>query len=79
MQRPDKRASRASLQAEIDEAIAETISVAATRLSPSTRMRLLAFFHLLEHPENASAKLELSEAGLMQLTLACPVGETKIN
>ncbi len=82
MQRPDRRSARsASLQAEIEEAIAETISTAVARLAPGTRVRLLAFLHLLEHPENASAKFDLSEAGLMRLTLTCPVDRdgSKIN
>lgn len=83
MRRPDDGGPLPStvLQAEIVEAMADTVTDVVARLSPGARLRLLAFLHLLDHPENASATFDLSEAGLMRLTLACPVGQepSKIN
>lgn len=40
------------------------------RLPPSTRLRLLAFVHQLEHPEDLTADLAVEASGVLRLTLA---------
>jgi hypothetical protein len=40
------------------------------KFSPSTRLRLVAFLHLIEHPESVLADLEVDPSGLLRLTLA---------
>ncbi len=56
------------------DAVADEISDRVAQLAPAARLRLVAFLHLLEYPEHASAVIELNEAaGLIRLTLACPM------
>lgn len=44
------------------------------RLAPTTRLRLLAFVHLLENPEELAADLTVEASGTLRLTLAAGVG-----
>jgi hypothetical protein len=82
MPRRDGGSRRSSpLVGEEAEAVGDAITDMVARLSPKTRLRLVAFLHLLDKPETASATFEVSEAGLMRLTLAGPTepGATAIN
>ncbi len=82
MQRRNGGSRRAfPLDGEEAEAVGDAIADMVARLPPKTRLRLVAFLHLLERPETASATFEVSEAGLMRLTLAGPTesGATAIN
>jgi hypothetical protein len=45
------------------------------RLPPLTRLRLLAFVHLLEHPEELTADLAVEASGALRLTLAAGESE----
>jgi hypothetical protein len=45
------------------------------RLPPLTRLRLLAFLHLLEHPEDLTADLAVEASGALRLTLAAGQSE----
>jgi hypothetical protein len=71
MSRPDRAAQIAlHLREEVVEALAETVTEVLAKFSPSTRLRLVAFLHLIEHPESVLADLEVDPSGLLRLTLA---------
>jgi hypothetical protein len=71
MSRPDRSSEIAlCLKEEVIEAMNDTVADVVARLSPVARLRLLAFLHLLEHPEAVVAQLEVGPSGLLRLTLA---------
>jgi len=58
------------VQEELSDALAQTVAHLIPRLAPITRLRLLAFMHLLEHPETMKADLDIESSGTLRLTLA---------
>lgn len=55
---------------ELLDALTATVTDVITRLAPLTRLRLLAFMHMMEHPEATTAELEFLPSGMMRLTIA---------
>lgn len=73
MSRPDRLSQRAvDLREEILDALADTVMGVIGKLSPAARLRVIAFLHLIEHPEAVLADLEVDATGLMRLTLSKP-------
>jgi hypothetical protein len=71
MSRPDRLSQIAlDLREEIVDALADTVTDVIGRLSPDARLRLIAFLHLIEHPETVLADLEVDVSGLLRLTLS---------
>ncbi len=71
MSRPDLLSQIAlDLREEIVDALADTVTDVIGRLSPDARLRLIAFLHLIEHPETVLADLEVDVSGLLRLTLS---------
>jgi hypothetical protein len=58
------------VQEEMTDTLAQTVTHLIPRLSPITRLRLLAFMHLLENPETMTADLDVEPSGCLRLTLA---------
>lgn len=69
-QADNKHAMSSFVQEEMAQALIEAIAPLITQLSPITRLRLLAFMHLLESPEKVKASLDIGPSGSMHLTLA---------
>ncbi|MGO4707138.1 hypothetical protein AB4072_15340 [Microvirga sp. 2MCAF38] len=71
MQPPDENPTiGAPLREELVDALADTVLDVVARLSPVTRLRLLAFMHLFEKPETIRADLSIDASGTVRLTLA---------
>jgi hypothetical protein len=71
MSRPDRLSQIAiDLREEIVDALADTVTEVIGRLSPAARLRLVAFLHLIEHPETVLADLNMDASGLLRLTLS---------
>jgi hypothetical protein len=58
------------VQEEMADTLAKTVTHLIPKLSPITRLRLLAFMHLLENPETMKADLDVEPSGCLRLTLA---------
>ena len=70
MQQPDKHPTRSSPdEDELAEAVADAIAGAVMRLPPETRLRLIAFLHLMEEPGTTRAELDTAPPGFMRLVL----------
>jgi hypothetical protein len=52
------------------DALARMVAHVIPQLPPVTRLRLLAFIHLLENPETVKADLHIEPSGYLRLTLA---------
>jgi hypothetical protein len=78
MQPPDDIAPSArTLEEGLIDAMAAAVTDVVGRLSPATRLRLLAFMHLFEDPETIRADLTFSPSGSLRLTLARDSGEIR--
>jgi hypothetical protein len=75
MQPPEADRSMSSfVYEEMAEALIPMLTHVIPRLPDMTRLRLMAFFHLLEHPEAVKADLQVDPAGVARLTLASDSG-----
>ncbi|GEO16098.1 hypothetical protein MAE02_37940 [Microvirga aerophila] len=71
MSPPDESHFMASfIQEEITDLLAQTVANILPNLPPITRLRLLAFMHLLEDPALMKADLNVEPSGYLRLTLA---------
>ncbi len=70
MSLPEEDAPLASfVQEEMVESLSKTLTGLIDRLPPVTRLRLLAFMHLIDDPGALKASLELKPSGYLRLTL----------
>lgn len=70
MSLPDEEFPLAAfVQEEMVEGISQSMSQLLDVAPPIVRLRLLAFMHLIEHPETMKATLVVQPSGLMRLTL----------
>lgn len=70
MSLPDEEFPLASfLEEEMVDGLSETLGHLVALAHPVVRLRLLAFMHLVEQPENMQATLEVLPSGLLRLTL----------
>lgn len=60
------------LREEAVDALTQTILDVVARLSPTTRLRLLAFMHLIDQPDAILADLNVDRDGYLSLTLSHP-------
>jgi len=71
MTQPDRNFDLSSFaQEEIADTLARSVALVIPQLPPITRLRLLAFIHLLERPEAMRADLDIEASGGLRLTLA---------
>jgi hypothetical protein len=70
MSQPDDPPIASFVQEEMMNALNEMAGRIMVRLPPITRLRLLAFMHLIEKPEAMKASLDIEPAGCLRLTLA---------
>ena len=57
------------LQEEMALTLTDNVVDAVTRLPSVTRLRLLAFLHLVERPQTMHAELDFEPSGQLRLTL----------
>ena len=57
------------VEEEMVDCISENLAQLLDLLAPLTRLRLLAFLHLVEQPDTMKATLEVQPSGVMRLTL----------
>jgi hypothetical protein len=70
MSLPDEEFPFASfVQEEMIEGLSKNFGQLLELLPPITRLRLLAFMHLVEQPDTMRATLEVQPSGLLRLTL----------
>lgn len=70
MSRPDEEFSLITfVQDEMVEDLSENLARLLDLLPSVTRLRLLAFMHLVEHPGTMRATLEVHSSGSLRLTL----------
>ena len=78
MSLPDRNRPTASFaQEEAPECLSRTLTHALEQMPPLTRLRLMAFLHLIEDPETLSASLRLTPSGRLSLTLDALVAPTR--
>ena len=78
MSLPDRNRPTASFtQEEALECLSRTLTHALEQMPPLTRLRLMAFLHLIEDPETVSASLRLTPSGRLSLTLDTLVAPTQ--
>jgi hypothetical protein len=70
MPQPNQKPAKTADLQDLADTLAGTVTDVIARLTPLTRLRLLAFMHMIEHPETTTAELEFASSGLMRLTLA---------
>ncbi|WP_133239313.1 hypothetical protein [Microvirga sp. KLBC 81] len=59
------------------DGLSENLGQLLDLLPPVSRLRLLAFLHLVEQPETMKATLEVQPSGLLRLTLDTSVAPCK--
>jgi hypothetical protein len=70
MSLPDENHPVASfVQEEMIENLTQAMAQFLAQWPPVTRLRLLAFMHLVEQPETMKALLEITPSGSLRLTL----------
>ena len=78
MSLPDRnRPTAAFAQEEALECLSRTLTHALEQMPPLTRLRLMAFLHLIEDPETLGASLRLTPSGRLSLTLDTLVAPTQ--
>lgn len=73
MQQHNDRAFGSSLQEEVVDAMSDRMAQIIVKLPPITRLRFLAFLHLLERPESVKACLDVEPTGNLRLLLSTAV------
>jgi hypothetical protein len=59
-------------------ALSDSILRVIAGLGPVSRLRILAFLHLLERPDSLRTRLEVSPTGDVRLTLSTEPGATQV-
>jgi hypothetical protein len=77
---PDESSPLASLvQEELIDGLSENLGQLLIFYPPVSRLRLLAFLHLVEQPETMKATLEVQPSGFLRLTLGTSIAPCKFH